>query len=501
MKRAFNITIPGDGVLKFCSAARTGGMRTCQEFDLPGRSDRHFGVIDLFDQLPDGAWQTILKKGEEAGEGTLAHALNFQIHRALGEDRVIRIDTWNEPKGLLWLTPEEDLRMSYDKMLPPAPPPPPSFWDRAISSLVEGAGGLFRGAANVVLKAAEAVADLAQVGLAALAQVTDFMYLADLVDKARQFVDFFRQAVASVGGLVSALFSNPKKLGDNLITGVKKGLEDFFTPADQLFERVQKALFAWLFGELPNIANDLIEKAKKVLVWPLDVVKTFLFVLELLGLTWNNILGVLKDVASDVGISVDFLEKHLAEFLGVAEELVTTGTINVVGLVEKVYRMVMDEFNPRKLVDDLIEQAKQWLITKVAGKVATYLLGLVGGVGVLNLIYVGIKWILDNKDKIKELLDKVFGLFDLIVKENDEGIIAKRVFGVLDNFLPQALSLVGAALVGDVGKWISGVLTGISKTVLMWLRKALSKVFGKLWGKKGGCPSGGAVYDPQPGRA
>ena len=477
LTQAFGFTLADEGWLKFR-----------QEFDLFGRVDRHVGVIDLFDQLPDGAWQTILKKGEEQGEGTLAYALNFQIHRALGEDRVIRIDMWNEPMGLLWLTPEEDDRKSYNKEYPPPLPPPPSFWDRAITSLVVGAGGLYRGAVNVVLTAAEAVADLAQVGLAALAQATGFPELADLVDTARKFIALFAQAATAVSDLVSALFDNPKKLGDNLIKGVQQGLDQFFNPQG-LFQRLREAIFAWIFGKLPKITEGLIQKAQKLLSWPLKVADVFAFVVDLavqvLDLTWDNLLARLKKVLREAGVPVPALEKGLGIFQQIADLFFVNGKLDIAGGVEKLYEQVREAFHLDDLTTELKTQAENWLKDKVATKVAEFVTSLVvPGAGVLKLLYDGLKWVRDNKDTIFELMEKILKWFKKIAEATDAGAVAGLLVGVLTKALPQILSFLGKLVLGDIVDWINRVVGSLGVILWGWIEKAFSALIHKVWSKK-----------------
>ena len=253
-------------------------------------------------------------------------------------------------------------------------------------------------------------------------------------------------------------------------------MKKFFDTAT-LFDRVQKALFQWLFGDLLEKAQKLLMKVEKLLAGPLNVQSVFQFVIDLavevLDLTWENVLKLLKDVIRVVlMIDVDKVQMYVDRAKEVVDLFYHDGMLDVEGGIGALYQKAKEEFKPDELVQTLVEKAKDWLVRTVVTKVLEWVANLaVPGAAVLKLIFDGLQWVIEKAEVIKGFLEKVFGVVDVLLGQSGAGDVAKEVLGVLTAALPQVFDLIGAALglkdvvktVKDIGAQPEGQAVGVDQ--------------------------------------
>ena len=354
-----------------------------------------------------------------------------------------------------------------------------------------------------------------------------------------ELIDRFRALFAQAGDLVSEVFHDPGRVADNLLRGLNKGLGDFFD-RNKLFDRLKMALFQWLFGaDLEKKSEILFNKLKTIDFF--DPKQLFSFVIDLLGillgLTLENLIGIFKEVINEkFHIDVDAIQKSIQpgqglwdNVLSVLKEVIKQqfgvdvdkiqqgiqkfqeiwalfhdqkGDLNVEKGVWALYDMAKSSFKPDELFATLKSEAISWLVKTVVTGVATWLGELaIPGAAVLEVIYKGVTWLVDNGQKVLKFVQKFLDSIKTFV-EGNETAVAGKVVDILTESLPLAFSAIAAALgLGDVVKWIQGVSMNLQETVRGWIKAALvylvdkireqlQKLFGKKEEEKKGCETG-----------
>ena len=231
-----------------------------------GRPSMQYSKIDLFTLLPAVFWDNLEPKCE-AGD-----PLALNIDAARTQDKVVRLDRSN---NLDWSN------VPHTKTILGTL----GDWIKAFANVVVSIG-------NLLLSGVKA---LLQLGFAA------FLRLAGIT---AQQLD---TALSKLGMLASLLYEialSPLAFAKTLIAGALQGFKTF---AGDILNQLKQAAFTWLFQKLDKLVGGLPPVPKN-----LTIPDITLWLLEVAGLTWNNIQKRIKAR----------LPKQAQQALGIATKLV-----------------------------------------------------------------------------------------------------------------------------------------------------------------------------------
>ena len=209
--------------------------------------------------------------------------------------------------------------------------------------------------------------------------------------------------LARVAGVIGDIVKAPIKFLGNLIAGVKGGILKF---KDNIVDHLRKGLMSWLFGALAEAGVELPEK--------FDLKGIIKLLASLFGLTWTNIRNRIVKQVGETAMAA--IEKGVEIF----SVLRTQG---VAGL----WQMLMDKLGDIK--EMILEQVKDFVITKIITAGITWLIGLLNPAAAFikacKMIYDIVMFFVENGSRIMEFVNTVIDSVADIVKGNVSGVVNK----------------------------------------------------------------------------
>ena len=295
---------------------------------------------------------------------------------------------------------------------------------------------------------------------------------------------FFEWALTAVGkdpkpllnlldkgaAVLKALFGDPIGFVKNLIAGVKKGIDQFQA---NIKKHLISGLVGWLTGAMSEVSITLPG------TW--DLKGILYFIMQLLGLTWENLRAKL----------VKRLGKNGEKIVSMAE----TG-VEIVQKVVKEGPIGLWNWVKEKAADikaQVFAGIRNYVITSLVKKGIIKLVSMLNPAGAIVqaiiAIFDTVMFFVENWDSI---LDFVNSIFDSISN------IAAGKIGAAANYIEQTMAKTIPIILNFLGKFIG--LSGIGKAVQTTVKKirkpvdnAMDKALDfmekgarKLFGKKGG---------------
>ncbi|MFF1509273.1 hypothetical protein [Streptomyces sp. NPDC058326] len=312
---------------------------------------------------------------------------------------------------------------------------------REVEQLREAAGGLI----GKVLKAVQQFVDDPVKAI-----IEGLLLLAGIPPPA------FWALVEKIQQVVADIADDPVTFGNNLVAAVAQGFRLFF---DHFPDHLINGFFDWLFRGLGSVGVQIPTD--------LSVSSLITFALQLMGLTWPRIRGI---IVKHVG------EKNVA--------LVEQAWSLISALIKKgpegLLQMLKEKLDPRAFLDRIIQAAISYITETLVKQVAMRILGMLNPAGAvlqaIMLIYKVLRWIFENAASIFRLVETVVNGAAAILA-GDIGGMAKQVEAALAMLLPIVIDLL-AGLVGlgdlpeKVAENIKGFqdyIFGLAETVIAWL--------------------------------
>lgn len=284
-----------------------------------------------------------------------------------------------------------------------------------------------------------------------------------VINTIRNLKDMLLNVLAKAVSVIGDILANPIKFVRNLFSAIAGGVQRF---ADNILDHLKKGLMGWLFGAL-GAANIEIPET-------FDVKGIFQLVTSVLGMTWNAIRGLFVKRIGEPAMNA--LEKGSS----LVQRVVKDGPM---ALFEDVLAKMPD------FEDLVLTKIKDLIVDKVVVAGITFLLSMLNPASAFikacKMIYDVIRWLMDNGERIKELINTIIDSVADIARGGVGGV-PQKIEGVLAKILPMAIgffaSLVG---MGGIGKKVSEIVDRVRKPITKALDKVVDGVvkFTKpIWG-------------------
>ncbi|MCX2743880.1 DUF4157 domain-containing protein [Mangrovivirga sp. M17] len=263
----------------------------------------------------------------------------------------------------------------------------------------------------------------------------------DLLDKAKK--------------LLTDILKNPLKFFNNLMAAIGGGVRNFFSNIKQ---HLIKGLIGWLTGALAETPIKLPET--------FDVIGIFKLVLQILGLTYENIKArIIKKFppAEKVFYVVE-------EGLSIIKRVITEGP-------QVLWEIVKEKLS--NLKEMVMGAIRDYVIKTVVYEGITWLLGLLNPAGalvkILKLAYDLIMWLVDKFQQIVDFVKSVYNSVAAIASGQIEAA-SKKVEEAMSKSLPVLISLLASmAGLGGIGQTIQKLIKKVTAPINKIIDKLIDK--------------------------
>lgn len=264
-----------------------------------------------------------------------------------------------------------------------------------------------------------------------------------VINTIRELAAMLRNVLSRVAGVVGDIVKAPVKFLGNLIAGVKGGILKF---KDNILDHLRKGLMSWLFGALAEAGVELPEK--------FDLMGIIKLLASIFGLTWTNIRNRIVKQIGETAMAA--IEKGVEIF----SVLRTQG---VAGL----WQMLMDKLGDIK--EMILEQVKDFVITKIITAGITWLIGLLNPAAAFikacKMIYDIVMFFVDNGSRILKFVNTVIDSVADVVKGNVSGVVNK-INDVLGQMVPIIIGFLASLIgLGGIGAKIRSIIETLQKPV------------------------------------
>ena len=264
-----------------------------------------------------------------------------------------------------------------------------------------------------------------------------------VINTIRELAAMLKNVLSRVAGVVGDIIKNPIGFLSNLIAGIKGGILKF---KDNILDHLRKGLMSWLFGAL---AEGGIE-----LPGTFDVKGIIKLLASIFGLTWANIRNRLVKQIGEKAMAA--AEKGVEIFQVIASQ-------GVAGL----WNMLLEKLGDIK--EMILEQVKDFVITKIITAGITWLIGLLNPAAAFikacKLIYDVVMFFVDNASRILKFVNTVIDSVADIVKGNVSGVVDK-INDVLGQMVPIIIGFLASVIgIGGIGQKIRQIIETLQKPV------------------------------------
>lgn len=264
-----------------------------------------------------------------------------------------------------------------------------------------------------------------------------------VINTIRQLAAMLMNTLSRVANVVSDIIKQPVKFLGNLVDGVKSGILRF---KDNILTHLRKGLMSWLFGALAEGGVELPDK--------FDLQGIIKLLASLFGLTWRNIRDRLVKQIGEPAMAA--IEKGVEVF-----QLLASGGVGAL------WQMLMDKLGDIK--EMILEQVKDFVITKIITAGITWLIGLLNPAAAFikacKLIYDIIMFFVTNAERISKFVNTVVDSAADILRGNIGGVAAK-IEDVLGQMVPILIGFLASAIgIGGIGQKIREIIEKLQKPV------------------------------------
>ena len=264
-----------------------------------------------------------------------------------------------------------------------------------------------------------------------------------VINTIRELVSMLTGVLARAAGVIGDIVKAPIKFLGNLIAGVKGGILKF---KDNILDHLRKGLMSWLFGALAEAGVELPDK--------FDLMGIVKLLASIFGLTWTNIRN---RIVKQVG------EKAMAAIEKGVEIFSVLRTQGVAGL----WQMLLEKLGDIK--EMILEQVKDFVITKIITAGITWLIGLLNPAAAFikacKMIYDIVMFFVDNGSRILKFVNTVIDSVADIVKGNVSGVVNK-INDVLGQMVPIIIGFLASLVgLGGIGQKIRSIVETLQKPV------------------------------------
>jgi hypothetical protein len=264
-----------------------------------------------------------------------------------------------------------------------------------------------------------------------------------IINTIRELASMLKNVLSRAAGVVGDIIKNPVAFLGNLIEGVKGGILKF---KDNIVDHLRKGLMGWLFGALAEGGVELPDT--------FDIKGIIKLLASLFGLTWANIKNrIVKQIGQT---AMDAVEKGVEIFQVLASQ-------GVAGL----WQMLVEKLGNIK--DMILEQVKDFVITKIITAGITWLIGLLNPAAAFikacKLIYDVVMFLVNNAERIMKFVNTIIDSVADIVRGNVSSVVNK-INDVLGQMVPILIGFLASVIgVGGIGQKIRQIVETLQKPV------------------------------------
>ncbi|MBG1267342.1 eCIS core domain-containing protein [Nostoc sp. WHI] len=302
------------------------------------------------------------------------------------------------------------------------------------------------------------------------------------IDKAVEFIEEVANAIAKladllqsilqrVASIIGDILAHPILFLENLAAGVKAGFDQFIAGIQGY---VVGGFFDWLRGSIGGAGITIPDK--------LDAAGIFSLVMQVLGLNYDTFRMLAVKILGKE--EIELIEKGT----GAAEKGLEIFQLiqgkGLIALWDDLKEMIVSSF------DSIINQVKETVLFKTIKKALAFIGSLFTPAGAfikaVQLVYKGLRFLIDNIDRIREVVNAFLDSLELAAKGNP-GAIASKIVKALQNFIVLAIDFLAKLLnLGDLAQKVRKILQAIRKPIIRaieWLLKKVKPIVKRVFKK------------------
>jgi hypothetical protein len=287
-----------------------------------------------------------------------------------------------------------------------------------------------------------------------------------LIKKIIEFKNLLFEVLAQAASVIMLIIEDPIGFLSNLVQAVTQGVTNF---KDHIVEHLKKGLLDWVFGAVARAGIELPAT--------FDLKGILGLVLQILGLTWQNIRRIAVEMVGEPIV-------HALEMF--AEPIVVLVREGPSGLWEWIKEKLTD------LQSMLLDEIQGWLITNVIEAGITWVISLLNPASAFlkacKAIYDIVKFFVERARQLADFVKAVTESIDAIAR-GSLGAAAQRVEDALARAIPVAIGFLASLLglddlSGTIERFIQRIRQPIEQAIRWLIGKAvdLVKAAGKLLG-------------------
>ncbi len=264
-----------------------------------------------------------------------------------------------------------------------------------------------------------------------------------VINTIRKLASMLMDTLSRVAHVVGDIIKHPVRFLGNLVEGIKGGIIRF---KDNILTHLRKGLMTWLFGALAEGGVELPDK--------FDLQGIIKLLASIFGLTWRNIRNRLVKQIGEPAMAA--IEKGVEVF-----KLLASGGIGAL------WQMLMEKLGDIK--EMILEQVKDFVITKIITAGITWLIGLLNPAAAFikacKLIYDIIMFFVDNAERILKFVNTVIDSAVDIVRGNIGGVVTK-IEDALGSLVPILIGFLASVIgIGGIGQKVREIIEKLQKPV------------------------------------
>lgn len=304
--------------------------------------------------------------------------------------------------------------------------------------------------------------------------------IAGMIEAIGKIKDMLAQMAARAANVAGRIIKHPIDFLGKLVDALKMGFNQF---VGNIGKHLMDGLLGWLFGELADTGITMPES--------LDLKGILHLVLQVLGLTWENIR---KRAAAMLGEEVvGMIEQGAGMFQKVANIFNTIKTEGLAGL----WHLIQDKIGDLK--SQVLDQIMNFVRDKIITAGVTWILSLLNPASAFikacKMIYDIVMFFVERGQQIMALVNTILDNLEAILDGNLSAA-ANLVESVMAKGLTVAISFLASLLgVGGITDKIKEVINVVRSPVFKavdWVLKTIVKPVAKLAAKAVGWVKGKA---------
>jgi hypothetical protein len=286
-------------------------------------------------------------------------------------------------------------------------------------------------------------------------------FIAEVASTIKKLAKLLWSVLSRIGNVIGDILAHPIRFIENLAEGIGKGLSKFI---DKIDEYLVAGFFDWLRGTVGGPGIKLPDK--------FDAAGIFSLVTQVLGLSFDTFRKIAVKVWGKA--SVEMLEKGAAvaekglEFFQIVREK------GLGGLWDYIVETIGNQ------VDEILTKVKETILYETIKKALAFIATLFTPAGAFikaaQAIYAGIRFLIDNIDRIAEIVDAFLSSVELAVAGKTDAI-SQKIVKALQGAIVLAIDFLAKLLrLGNLADKVRKILNAIRKPVERAIEAVLKRL-------------------------